>query len=67
MSSGSAPLFLGDTVPDFEAPTQLGPIQFHAHTRGSWCVLFSHPKDFTPVCTTVRAASNPPIVAHCVS
>nr|MBF0683311.1 peroxiredoxin [Pseudomonas sp.] len=47
-----ATLRLGDTAPDFEQNSSAGPIRFHEYLGDSWGVLFSHPADFTPVCTT---------------
>ena len=45
-------LQIGDIAPDFEAETTEGHLKFHDYIEGSWVVFFSHPKDFTPVCTT---------------
>jgi len=51
-------LRLGDTAPDFSQESTAGTISFHDWIGDSWCILFSHPKDFTPVCTTELGAAS---------
>ncbi|MDB5507132.1 MAG: peroxidase [Devosia sp.] len=50
-------ILIGDIAPDFEAETTEGHIRFHDYIDGHWAVLFSHPKNFTPVCTTELGAT----------
>ncbi|WP_075222394.1 peroxiredoxin [Acuticoccus yangtzensis] len=50
-------LQIGDIAPDFEADTTEGRLRFHDYIDGSWAVLFSHPKNYTPVCTTELGAT----------
>ncbi|CUS22688.1 LAQU0S06e03774g1_1 [Lachancea quebecensis] len=53
MTSHTRPqIYLGATAPNFTANTSQGPLDFYSYAKGSWCLFFSHPADFTPICTT---------------
>ncbi|SCU84926.1 LANO_0C02806g1_1 [Lachancea nothofagi CBS 11611] len=45
-------VFLGSLAPNFKVSTSQGPLEFYNYTKDSWCLFFSHPADFTPICTT---------------
>eukprot|EP00743_Colponemidia_sp_Colp-15_P000534 GILK01000601.1.p1 GENE.GILK01000601.1~~GILK01000601.1.p1 ORF type:complete len:227 (+),score=36.47 GILK01000601.1:51-731(+) len=56
IATHAKPIFLGEAVPNFQAVTQHGPIDFYEYIDGKWCIFFSHPADYTPVCTTELGA-----------
>lgn len=52
MEGAAKAILIGQVVPDFEQDSTIGPLKFHEFIGDSWCLLVSHPADYTPVCTT---------------